>query len=128
MKSETLNGWIPMPKKLLFPEMRVTRKSSPGRPRIYFFNRFSEDILFPSLVPFAVFVFLLPSLFLYSCSFLLVCLFFKIKKIIFTRPISGNKTNFFGPNICIEIYMKVKRKSHTQDLRAICCHKKQENN
>ena len=36
-----------------FPEMRVTRKISTGRPQIYFFNQFSRDILFSSLVSFA---------------------------------------------------------------------------
>ena len=41
---------------LLFPEMRVTKKSSPGRPQIYFlYNRFSGDILFSFLVSFALF-------------------------------------------------------------------------
>ena len=90
---------------LLFAEMRVTRKSSPGGLQIYFFNRFSGDVLFFYLVSFA---------FLYSCFFFffwLVCLFLKLKayilihirpcgrvsdKIFFTLPISGNKTTFFG--------------------------------
>ena len=35
---------------LLFPEMRVTRKISTGRPQICFFNRFSGDIIFSSFV------------------------------------------------------------------------------
>ena len=39
-----------MIKILLFLEMRVTRKIFPGLPQIYFFNQFSRDILFPSLV------------------------------------------------------------------------------
>ena len=36
-----------------FPEMRVTRKISTGRPQICFFNQFSRDIPFSSLVSFA---------------------------------------------------------------------------
>ena len=45
-------------------------KSSPGRPQIYFFNRFSGDILFSSLVFFCFFWFLL-----FVCLFV----FFKLK-------------------------------------------------
>ena len=74
----------------------------PGRQQIYFFNRFSGDILFCSLVYFAFLIFLF---------FLLVC-FLKLKiyilihirlcrhvsnKKFFTRPICGNKTTFFWP-------------------------------
>ena len=47
-------------------------KSSPGRPQIYFFNRFSGDVLFSSIDSFGFFVFLFFSLF--------VC-FFEIKNI-----------------------------------------------
>ena len=46
----------------------------------FFFSRFSGDVLFSSLVSFAFFVFL----------------FFCLYTYIFTRPISGNKTTFFG--------------------------------
>ena len=68
--------------------------------KLIFFNRFSGDILFSSLVSF---------IFLYS-YFFLVCLFFEIKKkysdkyltmravnekIFFSRPISGISTSFF---------------------------------
>ena len=44
---------------LLFPEMRVTRKISTGRPQICFFNRFSGDIIFSSFVFFFLGGFLL---------------------------------------------------------------------
>ena len=82
---------------LLFPEMRVMRKISSVRPQIYFFKRFSGDILFSSLV------------FLLFLILVLLLLFFEMKNIlthnrlcgrvsdknIFTRPISENKTTFF---------------------------------
>ena len=62
-------------KLLLFPEMRGDdKKNSLRRPQIYFFNRFSGDILFSSLVSFV---------FLYSCFSLLVCLFFEIQNVCF---------------------------------------------
>ena len=74
--------------------------------QIYFFNRFSGDVLFFYLVSFAFFVFLFFFLFLslFAC-------FLKLKtyilihirpcgrvsdKMFFTLPISGNKTTFFG--------------------------------
>ena len=47
-------------------------KPSPGWPQLYFFNHFSADILFRSLVSFA---------FLYCSYFLIVCLFFEMKNI-----------------------------------------------
>ena len=88
-------------KKVLFPEMRVTRKIYTQAAANLFFYRFSGDILFSFLISFAF-------LFLFFCLFL--CLFFlKIKvyipihirqcgrvsdKKIFTRPISRNKTTF----------------------------------
>ena len=46
-------------------------KSSPGRPQIYFFNRFFGDILFSASVSFDLFVFL----FLFACLFV----FLKLK-------------------------------------------------
>ena len=42
-------------KVFLFLEMQVTRKSLTGRQQIYFFNRYSGDILLSSLVSFAFF-------------------------------------------------------------------------
>ena len=59
---------------LLFAEMRVTRKSSPGGLQIYFFNRFSGDVLFFYLVSFAFFVFLFFFLFLslFACFLKLI--------------------------------------------------------
>ena len=60
-------------KKLLFPEMRVTRKIfTRAAANLFFLIRFSGDILFSSLVAFAFFVFLF---------FVLLCLFFEIKNI-----------------------------------------------
>ena len=53
--------------------MRVTRKSSPGRSQICFFNRRSGDIIFSSLVSFVF----LCILVLFFC----LCLFFEIKNI-----------------------------------------------
>ena len=82
-------------------------KSSLGRAQIYFFDRFSRDILFSSLVYFTLFdsyfcICLLVSLFV--CCFLKskMCILMHIRlcrrvsdKIFFARPISGNKTTFF---------------------------------
>ena len=93
-------------KILLLPEMWVMKKNlhSCGH-KFIFFNRFSGDILFSSLVS---------SAFFGSCFFLLFgCCFLKLKmyifliqirlcgrvsdKKLFTRPIYGNKaTVFFG--------------------------------
>ena len=99
--------FFPRPNKiLLFLEMRVKRKTSPGQPQFFFnlifFNL--RDTLFSSLVSLA---------FLYSCfCFCSFVCFLKLKiyilihvglcgrvsdKNFFTRPISGNKTTFFGP-------------------------------
>ena len=58
---------------LLFREMRVTRKFFLGSPQIYFFNWFSGDILFSSLISFVFFVFLFSF-----CSFVF---FFEIENI-----------------------------------------------
>ena len=138
-------------KKLLLPEMGVTRKVFTREAANLFFNQFPGDILFPSLVSSHFFVFLgffvclclffpcvfcilvflfvcvcfflaffvclclfVPLLFLYSCFFMLVCVcFLKLRKYvlihirlcasvndkkIFTWPIFGNKTTFFGPS------------------------------
>ena len=85
--------------------MRVTRKIFTRAPADFFYQ-FSKDIIF-SLVSFV---------FLYSCFFsffffVFVCVIFEIKnkysdthsimrwvrnKKNFTRPISGNRTTFFG--------------------------------
>ena len=58
------NFEIRLIKILLFLEMRVTINFLLGRPQIYFFNWFSVDILFSSLVSFAFFD-----------SYFFVCLF-----------------------------------------------------
>ena len=57
---------------LLFSQMQVTRKNPPGRPQIYFFNRFSGDILFSSLVSFAFLILVFVVVYL---------LFFELKNI-----------------------------------------------
>ena len=103
--------WYLRPKKkklLLLPEIRLTRAAA------IFFSCFSGDIFFSSLVSFVFFV----SCFLFVC-FLFVCLLDVLwnkkmyilihiwlcgrvsDKIFFTRPISGNKTTFFGLICCI---------------------------
>ena len=81
--------------KCVWPE-----KSSPGRPQIFFFNRFSEDILFSFFSFFCSFWFLF-CLFV-SCSLKLRNVLIHIRlsrwvsdKNIFTRPISKNKTTLF---------------------------------
>ena len=70
--------------------MGVTRKVFTREAANLFFNQFSGDILFPSLVssPFFVFLFFyvclclfVPLLFLYSCFYVCLCLFFEIKKV-----------------------------------------------
>ena len=83
----------------MFPEMRVTRKLFTRAAANLFFNQFSGDIFFSSLVSFT---------FLYSWF---LC-FLKLKIYIlihirlcgrvsdkkkFTQSISGNKTTFFWP-------------------------------
>ena len=73
-----------------------------GRNFFFFFDRFSRDILFYSLVSF-VFFFILVCL-LFICSFLNTKMYIVIHirlcrrvrdKKIFTRPISGNKQDYF---------------------------------
>ena len=80
---------------LLFPEIRVTKI-------FLLFNRFSVDILFPSLVSFTFFCILLFFL-LFTC-FLKLKIYIPIHirlrrrvsdKNFFTRPISRKKTTFF---------------------------------
>ena len=94
------------PKKiiLLFPEMRVTRNIFPGGRKFNFFHRFSGDVLFSSLISFAFFI-LFGFLLLFVCCSLNLKMYIMIHmrlcervsdKKIFTRPISGNKTTFFG--------------------------------
>ena len=97
---------IVRPKKILFfPGMRVTREIfTQAAANLFFFNQFSRDILFSSLVSFAF-------LFLFFYVVVVCLLFLNLKiyilihiwlcgrvsdKKIFTRPISGNKTTFFG--------------------------------
>ena len=92
-------------------------KSSPGGLQIYFFNRFSGDILSSSLVSLAFFVFLL-------FFFLLVCLFFEIKNIYSDTHLTIERVNdkkflpgrfpgtrllFFGfiyPEICVMLVFR----------------------
>ena len=89
--------------------MQMTRKIFTRATASLFFNRFSGDILFSSLVSFAFFI----LVFLFVCLF--VCSFLKLKMYIllhirlcgrvsdnkiFTRPISGNKTFFYGLTCC----------------------------
>ena len=64
--NKTQKAW--KKKKLLFPEMRVTRKIFTRAVANFFFNFFSGNILFSSLVSSASFVFLL--CFFFSCLFL----------------------------------------------------------
>ena len=79
------------------------KKSSPQRPQIYFLNRFSGDILFSFLVFFVfliiVFVCLFVRCFLKLKMYILIyiwpCGRVSDKKS-FNKPISGNKTTFFG--------------------------------
>ena len=91
---------------LLSSEMRVTRK---------IFTRTAANLFFKSIFGRQSLFFYSFFWFFYSCFFLFVCvLFFEIKiyilihirlcgwvnnKKIFTRPISGNKTTFFGPSV-----------------------------
>ena len=74
----------------------------PGGRRFIFFNRFSGDILFSSLV--SLFSFILVFLCLFICCFLKLKIYILIHirlsgrvndKNLFTRSISGNKTTFF---------------------------------
>ena len=58
-------------KNLKFSEIRVTREISWVGTNL-FFNRFSGDILFSSLVSFAFF---------YSCFFIVCLLFFELKNV-----------------------------------------------
>ena len=71
-------------------------KFLPGRPQIYFFNRFSGDNIFSSLVSFAFFYSCFVCLFFYTLIHIRLCGRLSDKKI-FIRPISGNKiASFFG--------------------------------
>ena len=97
-------------KILLFPEMRVKRKIFTQAAANLFFNRFSENIIFSSLVFFCFFCFLVFFVFLFvffACLFA----FLKLKiyilihtrlwgrvsdKKFFAQPISANKTTLFG--------------------------------
>ena len=74
----------------------------PGVRRFIFFNRFSGDILFSSLV--SLFSFILVFFCLFICCFLKLKIYIPIHvrlsgrvndKNLFTRSISGNKTTFF---------------------------------
>ena len=86
-------------KKRLFPEMRMSRKSSPAGPQIYFFNRFSEDIIFSSLVSFAflcILVLLFWLFFLFFEILIHIWLCGRVSyKFFFTRPVSWSKITFF---------------------------------
>ena len=90
------------PNILLFPEMRLTKKYSPGRPQIYFLKYIFRGY---SLVFFSFFFF-------FCIVFCLFVCFLKLKIYIlihirlggrvsdkknFTRSISRNKTTFFWP-------------------------------
>ena len=76
-------------KKLLLPEMGVTRKVFTREAANLFFNQFPGDILFPSLVSshffvflgfFCLFVFVFSLSFLYSCF---LCLFVFVFSLLF---------------------------------------------
>ena len=76
-------------KKLLLPEMGVTRKVFTREAANLFFNQFPGDILFPSLVSshffvflgfFCLFVFVFSLFFLYSCF---LCLFVFVFSLLF---------------------------------------------
>ena len=92
------------PKKtniLLFPEMRLTKKYSPGRPQIYFlkyiFWRYS--LVFFSFFFFFCIVFCLFVCFLKLKIYILIHIRLGRRvsdKKNFTRSISRNKTTFFG--------------------------------
>ena len=86
-------------------EIRVTRKILNRATGNYFFNLFSRDILFSSLVSF-VFCFFCIFVFFYLFVFLKLKIYILIQirlcgrvsdKTFFTRPISGNNTTFFWP-------------------------------
>ena len=64
-------------KKLLFPEMRVTRKIF-TRVAVIFFSQFSGGSLFPSLVSFVYFSFFF-LFFWFLCFLFVLLLFFEIK-------------------------------------------------
>ena len=78
-----MSRFAPREKNSCFWKCGWREKSLPGRPQIYFFNRFSEDILFSFLVSllflYSCFFFLFSFLFIFY--FLIVCLFFEIKNI-----------------------------------------------
>ena len=103
MEAQRKHMVIPWGKKLFFLEMWVMRKILTGAAKFYFFNQFSRDILFSSLV----------SLFL-SFDFVFACFFFEIKiyiliyiqlcrqvsdKKITIRLIFGKKTTFLTLNL-----------------------------
>ena len=103
-----LNSEHPQGQKetLLFPEMRVTRKIFTRATGNSFFKINFPKILFSSLVYFAFFVFFIVFLFcLFVCSLKLkIYILIQIRlcrrvsdKFFFNRPVSMNKTTFFGP-------------------------------
>ena len=67
----------------MFLEILATRKSSPGRPQINFFNRFSRDILFSSLISVALFVFIFLVLFWVFFWFFFASLWFAETRLLF---------------------------------------------
>ena len=98
------------PKKTsCFRKCKWWEKASPRWPQIYFFNRFSRDILFSSLVSFVFFCILAFLLLLLLFLLLIVRCFLKCTfwytfdlcgrvsdKKTFNQTTSGNKATFFG--------------------------------
>ena len=80
-------------KYFYFQKYGWREKSSPGGLQIYFFSRFSGDVLFASLVSFAIFD---------SCFFCLFVCFLKLKKYIYFHLADFRKQDyFFWPYSCL---------------------------
>ena len=82
-------------KNFCFRKCGWREKSSPGRPQVYFFQStfWRYSLFFFSFFCFFLFLFFC----LFVCCFLIdIRLYGRVSdKKMFTRPISGNKTNFF---------------------------------